>query len=358
MTNYVPSSSKVIHYTYADLSARQIPRPVHIVQYDDGVPILAVSLYNDGQVYTLPDAANANIRLGKNDGTFVYNPALGCNSAKQIVYFEITQQMAVIAGNTELIIEIEIGGKVASTSSIGIIIDSNPVKQASIESTTEFKTGQIFAQEAINSAAAALASQKAAKTSETNAANSKNAAANSEQQAKAAYQEILAADIGKLESSLSRNHAVFQPVYDSSGNNLIDSSGNNVESRVLFVEAAEYQKALQRISVLESEKRNFAQRDIVNSKITEMQNQYDSLVESIVKTNTIQQVLMDSEGQELRDYSGRAIEGVVVLAVGQEIENIQSRIISLEAVIKALLLEAPINRISVLEKCALLDNSY
>ena len=45
---YTPDSNRVVHYTYADMTARQIVRPVHLVQYDQGLPIIAVKLYNDG----------------------------------------------------------------------------------------------------------------------------------------------------------------------------------------------------------------------------------------------------------------------------------------------------------------------
>ena len=185
MNTYTPNSSKIVHYSYVDFSSRLISRPVHIVQYDDSIPILAVKLYNDGQSYTLPSNANVNLRLGKSDGNFVYNPALGCDSSKQTVYFEITQQMAVLSGEVSPVVEIEINNEYAASGSIGIVIDKNPIQQVSIESSTEYITGKQFAQDAIDAAARAAASQSAAKTSETNAANSKTAAKTSETNAKA-----------------------------------------------------------------------------------------------------------------------------------------------------------------------------
>ena len=51
---YTPDSNRVVHHTYADMTARQIVRPVHLVQYDQGLPIIAVKLYNDGLEYTSP----------------------------------------------------------------------------------------------------------------------------------------------------------------------------------------------------------------------------------------------------------------------------------------------------------------
>ena len=86
----------ISHPTSVDFSKRSINQPVHLVQYDKSLPILAVSLYNNGQLYPLPDDAIASIRLGKPDKTFVYNRALGCNSNRTVVYFEVTQQMTLI----------------------------------------------------------------------------------------------------------------------------------------------------------------------------------------------------------------------------------------------------------------------
>ena len=251
MNIYTPASTKIMHYTYADLSSRQISRPVHVVQYDDGIPILAVALYKDGQVYTIPDTANANIRLSKLDESFVYNPALGCDGTKQIVYFEITQQMAALGGEVNPIIEIEIDGLVASSGSISIIIDRNPIQNMSIESTIEFKTGQQYALEAINAAADASASKTAAKTSETNAANSKTAAANSAQQANAAYQEIVNSDIGHLEASLKK-YSIYDPIYDSNGDNILDSSERILEAIFRFASSGEIMALQNKISAIET----------------------------------------------------------------------------------------------------------
>lgn len=339
MNTYTPNSSKIVHYTYVDFSSRLISRPVHIVQYDDSIPILAVKLYNDGQAYTVPSNANVNIRLGKRDGNFVYNPALGCDSSKQTVYFAITQQMAVLSGEVSPVVEIEINNEYAASGSVGIVIDKNPIQQVSIESSTEYITGKQFAQDAIDAAAKAAASQSAAKTSETNAANSKTAAKTSEtnaansaksaktseanaansktaaaaaqaaakasetnakvsetnaktsetsalnysNQAKAALNEILGADIGQFGVQLANQHCVTQPVYDSSGELIIDSSNNNIESRTIFADNGELTIIKNNISALESILMEILHKllpdriDIVEKTIISMQSNYEQL---------------------------------------------------------------------------------
>ena len=53
MDIFTPGLDRIIHSTSADFNKRTLPRPVHIVQYDDGIPILAVTLYLDGNQYTI-----------------------------------------------------------------------------------------------------------------------------------------------------------------------------------------------------------------------------------------------------------------------------------------------------------------
>ena len=133
---YNPSG--IVHTTSVDFSKRNINSPIHIVQYDETLPTLAVSLYNNGQLFPLTDSMEVNIRLGKPDKTFVYKSALGCNANRTVAYFEIIKQMTVISGEYYPVIEIVDGNKVACSSSIHIIVDRNPIQQDYVESTTEF----------------------------------------------------------------------------------------------------------------------------------------------------------------------------------------------------------------------------
>lgn len=169
MDVYTPDSNRVIHYTYADMTARQIVRPIHLVQYDQGLPIIAVKLYNDGLEYTIPTNAIVNIRCGKVDGNFVYNPALGWDSAKHTVYFEVTKQMTALAGEINPIVEIELNNKIVSSGAIAVQIDFNPVQEQSIRSTTEYLTVKQYSEQAVDAAAKAAGSASAASVSASNA---------------------------------------------------------------------------------------------------------------------------------------------------------------------------------------------
>lgn len=263
---YTPDSNRVVHYTYADMTARQIVRPVHLVQYDQGLPIIAVKLYNDGLEYTIPTGATVNIRCGKVDGNFVYNPALGWDSAMHTVYFEVTKQMTALAGEINPIVEIELNNKIVSSGSIAVQIDFNPVQEQSIRSTTEYLTAKQYAEQAVDAAAKAASSASqasgyastansranAAASSATNAKKSETAAANSASLAQAAYEKILGADVGKFGSQLANEHSVLQPIYDSSGQNICDSSGREIQGRIIFADESEVVSLRQQVSHLDT----------------------------------------------------------------------------------------------------------
>ena len=249
---YTPDSNRVVHYTYADMTARQIVRPVHLVQYDQGLPIIAVKLYNDGLEYTIPTGATVNIRCGKVDGNFVYNPALGWDSAMHTVYFEVTKQMTALAGEINPIVEIELNNKIVSSGSIAVQIDFNPVQEQSIRSTTEYLTAKQYAEQAVDAAAKSASSASNASASATNAKKSETAAANSASLAQTAYEEILGADVGKFGSQLANEHSVLQPIYDSSGQNICDSSGREIQGRIIFADESEVVSLRQQVSHLDT----------------------------------------------------------------------------------------------------------
>lgn len=252
MNVYVPNNEKIVHTTSVDFGKRIILQPVHIVQYDEVLPILAVNLRLNGTQYVIPENAEVNIRLGKKDGTFVYNPALGCDIERHTVYFEITQQMTSFKGRVTPIVEIVVGSGVAGSSSIILEIDRNPIQEGDVESTDEYLTTQKYAEQSKTAAENAKKSEINAKSSETNAKKSETNAANSANAAQAAYEEILGADVGNFAEYLANNHAVLQPIYDSSGNLILSSSGENFQGTVKFVDSQEVYDLIERITTLET----------------------------------------------------------------------------------------------------------
>lgn len=145
--NYSPPAEALIKATRADFDRRDVVQPVHLVQYDDTLPVLAMALYKGGQPWTLPTGADVNLRMDKKDGHYVYNPALGVSSDRATVYLAVTAQMTTGYGTFAPVIEVLAGGGVAGMAALRLEIDRNPVQDGMLESTDEYKTVQALAAE-------------------------------------------------------------------------------------------------------------------------------------------------------------------------------------------------------------------
>lgn len=133
-------TERILHHTEADLVFRKMPNVIKLVQYDMTLPVLAVDLKAEGIDYILPSGGACNIRIKKPDGTVVYNPAYGCDSTRSVMYFEVSQQMTVVTGELDAIVEVIVSGKVAGTSPLKIRIDRNPIQDGDIDSEDETET--------------------------------------------------------------------------------------------------------------------------------------------------------------------------------------------------------------------------
>ncbi len=145
--NYSPPETALVKATRADFDRRDVVQPVHLVQYDDTLPVLAVALYKGGQPWTLPTGADVNLRMDKKDGHYVYNPALGVSSDRATVYLAVTAQMTTGCGTFAPVVEVLAGGGVAGMAALRLEIDRNPVQDGMLESTDEYKTVQVLAAE-------------------------------------------------------------------------------------------------------------------------------------------------------------------------------------------------------------------
>lgn len=143
MTNSIPIfdpllySDRIFHETSANFGDKaRVVQPVHIVQYDKSMPIVCVKLYNNGLPYVLPDSVNAiTVRWGKSDRTFVIKNVLGCNPDRTVVYFDVDEQMTVLYGEANPILEIKLDdGVISGSTSIPFRIDRNPVQHGDIRS--------------------------------------------------------------------------------------------------------------------------------------------------------------------------------------------------------------------------------
>ena len=145
ITTYTIPAEKIVHNTSVDFSSRfSIINPIHIVQYDNSLPIISVELKNDNKTYILPTDIEVWIRWKKQDNTFVRKQALGCNSERNTVYFEITQQMVMQYGSFKPVVELIIPSdssdpSVASSGYFSVLVDRNPIQNGDVESMTEYE---------------------------------------------------------------------------------------------------------------------------------------------------------------------------------------------------------------------------
>lgn len=135
VTVYEPTG--IVHSVIAHLGdTRAMTSVVHLTQYDDTLPIIAVKLMNGAQPYKIPESATVSIRVGKPDKTGVYNPCLGVSSDYTTAYFAATEQMCAADGKAFAVVEI-IDGGTASTGIFVIDIAENPVNDETVLSDSE-----------------------------------------------------------------------------------------------------------------------------------------------------------------------------------------------------------------------------
>ena len=137
-----PPQDAILHPAQVYFLSRRLPGIVHLVQYDQALPYLAVELYEGDEPYTVPDGAAVNIRMAKPVPSTkkVYNPAYGLSEDRHTVYIAVTPQMTVVAGCTNPVIEVVVDGGIACTGTLRLEIDPNPVQESDIIDTDEYKT--------------------------------------------------------------------------------------------------------------------------------------------------------------------------------------------------------------------------
>lgn len=299
MVQYTPASDKFVHKVSVDFKRRAVNEQIHVVQYDNSLPIIAVSLFSDYMPYSIPANAEGNIRIKKKDGTYVYNPALGCNSDGTVLYFEVTHQITTFPGVLEPIIEIRIGTMVAASGTIKVEVDKNPIQSGDIESTNEYKTIQGYVEVVKENARNAKLSEDNAKISENNARTSENNAKTSETNSKAS--ETAAANSANDASNSASAAATSAEKAKTSESNAAASADNAEESA------------------------NMAKMYAQQAKDTDISNLINQLAGYKITTK-----MEDSDGNYVTDANGDYIETVVLLANPDDLLSILERVVALE----------------------------
>lgn len=135
---YTPPNYTILHLTSVDFVKRSTQRVINLVQYDSGLQVIGVVLYSNSIEYSIPNNAQIRIRWGKRDGTYVFPELLGCNYKRNTIYFSLNEQMTVIPGNIDPIVEIIYNDGSAQSQSFPVRIDKNPVNNGAIKSDTEY----------------------------------------------------------------------------------------------------------------------------------------------------------------------------------------------------------------------------
>lgn len=208
VTIYSPPSAAQVKNCTADFDLRRAPVPINLVQFDKTIPILAVALYKGGTAYKLPEDAEANVRMGKRNNLYVYNPVLGCNEGRNLVYVAVTPQMTTQDGVFYPILEVLADGGVAGTSPLQLVIQRNPVQEGDLEDTSEKQT---LADLASQAAASANAAADSARIVQENKDAIQNANANMEAIKAAPANATAAADSAKEARSWAVGDTASRP---------------------------------------------------------------------------------------------------------------------------------------------------
>ena len=145
-------NNRHIHYTKADFYKQIAGNIIHLVQYDNTIPVIAINLYMNGYVYEVPSEAIVRIRWNKPDGTYSLKYADGFNDDRTVVYFEVDENMSAVYGSLNPVLEITTGSttvvdpetqketttvNIACSSYIYVDIAKNPVQNSDQKSQVD-----------------------------------------------------------------------------------------------------------------------------------------------------------------------------------------------------------------------------
>jgi hypothetical protein len=143
------------------------------------------------------------------------------------------------------------------------------------------------------SATSASNSATAAQTSATSASNSANNALQAAQNAEDAETSVDAkvADVMTMKSNLMLNHAIYQELYDSNLNDLLDSAGGSILGEVIFSDVEDVIRLHKRIDDLETIINQMASL-LINNRLVIVETSMTEANESIAMIN--EHALFDS----------------------------------------------------------------
>lgn len=160
--------------------------------------------------------------------------------------------------------------KDSAAQSASAAASSASAAESSASSANSAKTAAQAAQSVAESAkTAAAASASAASQSEKNSSTSETNAKRYAQDAQTALDSV--DDVLAIKTSLEKYHAIYQDLTDSDESNLFDSSGSQIQGRVLFADAEDVVNLRKTVSALETCLKAMISL-ILNGRVTQLEN--------------------------------------------------------------------------------------
>ena len=131
------SEDRLIQKVTASVDSLTSTGGLEVMQYDDKMPVAAVTLTSKAVIWTPPEGAVLRVRMGKPDGYGVLNDVLGVDT-EGTVYFAFTQQMTAANGTGGISIEMGVDGGIKSSAIVPVTIKKNPVQNDKIQSGDEY----------------------------------------------------------------------------------------------------------------------------------------------------------------------------------------------------------------------------
>lgn len=230
----------IVHNTSVDFTKRNIAEPVHIVQGDRTLQVIAVELLADGQPYTVPDGAHANIALNKKDGTFVLNKADSVDG--NIATFTVTAQMAAVAGDFTPEVQIVDDSGQATTGKFPLIVDKAEVQEGMVESSSE---GTALIAYVSRAEEAAEKAEKVQSQIDSVTVNAEAAAKSAKEAAESAIVSATNADLAKASATAAKTSetaakAHLESVQEEHSDITSEISAANTAIRASVTEAKDY----------------------------------------------------------------------------------------------------------------------
>lgn len=126
---YTPIN-KIVHTVKVDFINRSVLQPIHLVQYDCGLPIVAVELSTS--INDILDISHKRstitIKYRDPEGNIHKTNALGVSSDGKIIFFEITKEMTEYCGYTKVVIEIKQKNSIVQANYIFLDVEENPIQ--------------------------------------------------------------------------------------------------------------------------------------------------------------------------------------------------------------------------------------